>query len=199
MEKFELVSRAYDANAFTTDDTAAGYINPTYWDGQLFDHIRANLVMLPLGQDVTARFPDNGGSTFNLTILAEPAMASAVAESVALSVAAYAPTQAQLTPSEIGLALQVSDKELRRAFYDVMSDMVRYLGYSIAKAIDEQLLDTVTSGAGNAVTANGVVSSAIASSDTLDHADVLNAMEENAADSSTTTSRWCSTRDSTAT
>lgn len=181
MEKLELVKRAYEANAFTTDDTAAGYVNPEYWDKQLFDHIRANLVMLPLGKDVTARFPKDG-DTFNLTIRAEPAMASAVAESAALSVVAHAPTQAVLTPSEYGLAYQISDKELRRAFYPVMDAMVQDIGYGISKAIDEAILDDVTSNAGNSLVANGVAATALASSDTIDHIDVLNMMEENAVD-----------------
>jgi N4-gp56 family major capsid protein len=181
MESIELIQRAYDANAFTTAATEAGYINPEYWDRAVLDHVRAKTVMLGLGQDVTSHFPGEGDA-FNVTVYAEPAAASAVAESTALSVAAFAPGTAQLAPSEIGLAMQCTDKELRRAFIPLMSKFTQDLGYSIAKAIDKQLVTNVTTGAGNSIVANGVASSSIASSDTLDHTDVLNAMKENAID-----------------
>lgn len=181
MDSVEIISRAYDANAFISTATAAGYINPEYWDRSVIDHVRTKTVMLPLGNDVTSHFPGDGDA-FNITIYAEPATASTVAESANLSVAAFAPTTATLTPSEIGLAMQVTDKELRRAFIPLMQKFATDLGYGIAKAIDAQVVATVIAGAGNAVVANGVVSSAVASSDTIDHADILNAMEANAVD-----------------
>jgi N4-gp56 family major capsid protein len=180
-KQVELIQRAIDANGFLASDTEAGYINPEYWDRQVLDHIRVKTVMLPLGQDITARMPSDG-DTFNITILAEPATASTVAETDSLSVAAFAPTQAQLTPTELGLAMQVTDKELRRAFMPLMEQFSRDLGYGIAKAVDKQVVATVTAGAGNSVTANAVVSSDITTTDTIDHLDVLAAMEANAVD-----------------
>lgn len=180
-EQVKLIERAIDANGFLSTDTEAGYINPEYWDRQVLDHVRVKTVMLPLGRDVTANFPSDGDA-FNITILAEPATASAVAETANLSVAAFAPTTAQLVPTEIGLAMQTTDKELRRAFMPLMEQFSRDLGYSIAKAIDARVVATVTSGAGNAIVANNVASSAVASSDTIDHVDILNAMEANAID-----------------
>lgn len=180
-ETVELIQRAYDANAFISTATAAGYINPEYWDKQVLDHVRVKTVMLPLGRDVTSHFPGDGDA-FNITILAEPAMASTVLESANLAVAAFAPTTAVLTPTEIGLAMQVTDKELRRAFLPLMETFAQNLGYGIAKAIDAQVAATVIGGAGNAVVANGVVASAIASTDTLDAYDILNAMKLNAVD-----------------
>lgn len=177
----ELIQRAYDANAFTTSSTEAAYINPEHWDRQVLDHVRVSTVMLPLGRDVTSHFPGDGDA-FNITIFAEPATASTVAESANLSVAAFAPATAQLVPTEIGLAMQVTDKQLRRAFIPLMEQMTRDLGYGIAKAIDARVVATVIAGAGNSIVANSVASSAIASSDTIDHIDVLNAMEANAID-----------------
>jgi N4-gp56 family major capsid protein len=181
MEKIELISRAIDANGFLSTDTEAGYINPEYWDRSTLDHVRENAVMLRLGQDVTSHFPGDGDA-FNITIYAEPAMASTVVETDNLAVAAFAPATAVLTPVEIGLAMQVTDKQLRRAFIPTMEKFSRDLGYGIAKALDRRVVATVQAGAGNVLTANGVVSSAIASSDTLDHLDILGAMELNAVD-----------------
>lgn len=177
----ELIQRAFDSNAFLTSQTEAGYVNPEYWDTQMMDHVRTKLVVLPLGRDVTSRFPGDG-DTFNLTILSEPAMASSVAETASVSIVQFAPTQAILSPSEHGIAYEVSDKEMRRAFFPVMEQFTRDLGYGIAKQVDKLCVTEITTSAGNSVVANGVASSAIASSDTLDHIDVINAMKANAID-----------------
>lgn len=176
----ELIKRAYDANAFTTAQTPAGYVNPEYWDKQVLDHVRDNLVMLQLGVDKSSQLVD--GDTLNVTIRSQPTVAAATAESAAATVVAFAPTQAIITPSEYTSAYQITDKEMRRAFFDVMQTMVQDVGSAIADALDQATYTAVVAGAGNAVVANGVASSAIASSDKLDHTDVANAMAQNAND-----------------
>lgn len=176
----ELIKRAYDSNAFTTAKTAAGYINPEYWDKQVMDHVRDNLVMLQLGVDKSSQLVD--GDTLNVTIRAQPTVAAATAESAAATVVAFAPTQATISPSEYTSAYQITDKEMRRAFFDVMSTMVQDVGSAIADALDQATYTAVVAGAGNAIVADGVASSAITSTNTLGHDDIANAMAENATD-----------------
>lgn len=182
MNHVELIERALDSNAFDTSETAAGYVNPEFWDTQLFDHVRSNLIALPLGLDVTSRFNARGGDTFNHTILSEPATASSVAETASVSIVSFAPTQVQLTPTEYGVAYQITDKEMRRAFFDVMSQMTQDIGYGLAKEADRLAMKEITDNAGNSVVANGVAESALASSDTLDYDSIVDAMVENAKD-----------------
>lgn len=182
MKHTELIQRALDSNAFKSSDTAAGYINPEFWDTNLFDHVRSNLIALPLGLDVTSRFEARGGDTYNLTVLAEPARASSVAETASVSIVSYAPTQVVLSPTEYGIAYEVTDKELRRAFFDVMEDMTRNVGYGLALEADRLAMSQLTNSAGNSIVANGVAESALASSDTLDYNDIVNAMTANAVD-----------------
>lgn len=186
MNKYELVQRAFDSNSFDglNNATTTGYVNPDYWDKQLFDHVRANLVVLPLGVDVTSRFPKDG-DTFNHTVLGEPASASSVAETASVSIVAFSPTQVQLSPTEYGIAYQTSDKELRRAFFDVLSEFTRALGYGLALKADSLAVSQLTNSAGNSIVANGVDATAVTTSDTLDHTDIVDAMEENAVDKHT--------------
>lgn len=180
MNTLELVKRAYDANAFTTGQTEAGYVNPEYWDRAVMDHVRANLVALQFGVDKSSQLVD--GDALNVTVLGEPTSAATTAESDAASVDAWQPTTVVLTPTESTKAHQLTDKEARRAFLDVMGSMVESIGYGLAKKADSDTISELQTNAGNAVVANGVASSAVASSDTIDHDDVINAMEANAID-----------------
>jgi len=178
---YEVIKNAYDSNAFTTAQTAAGYVNPEYWEKALFESVKTNMVMLPFGVDKSA-LVQGDGDTFNFTLLAEPTVAAAVAESAAVTIAAFAPTTVILSPTEHGIAYQLTDKEGRRAFFDIMSQMVKDIGYGLALQADALCISQCQNSAGNSVTGNGVVASSIASSDTIDHLDVLNAMYENEVD-----------------
>lgn len=180
METLELIKRAYAANTFETSQTEAGYVNPEYWDRAVLDHVRTNTVALQFGRDRSSLMGD--GDAYNITVLSEPASASSVAESASVAVVEWAPTTAVLTPTEYGIAYSITDKEMRRAFLEVMNQMVQDLGYGLGKKADALVISELQTSAGNTVVANGVVSSDVASSDTLDHIDVINAMEANEVD-----------------
>lgn len=181
MNTLELVKRAYDANAFTTGQTEAGYVNPEYWDRAVMDHVRANLVALQFGVDKSSQLVD--GDALNVTVLGEPTSAATTAESDAAAISAWQPTTVVLTPSESTKAHQLTDKEARRAFLDVMGSMVESIGYALAKKADADTISELQTNAGNAVFANAKAASTdLASSDTLDHDDIINAMELNAID-----------------
>lgn len=167
---------AIGSNGFTTDDTTAGYVNPTYWNRQLLDFLQRNLVIADkarvyddiLGQD---------GSSFKVTIDAAPTAAAAVAESVDVTVSAFETmSQVTFTPSEYAKAYQLSDKEARRSFIDAMGNMTRKIGYAMALARDTAAVTLLTASAGNAVLVNGkAATSLLASSDTLDYNTIVNA------------------------
>lgn len=170
----ELIKNAIGANGFVSTDTAAGYINPTYWNRQVLNFVEQNMVVAQfakvyddiLGQD---------GASFNVTIGATPTAAAAVAESDDVTVSTYSKTQVTFTPSEYAKAYQISDKEARRAFFDVAQDMAFHIGYALALARDDAAITLIAGNAGNAATANGVAASAITTSDTLEYEDVVSA------------------------
>ena len=174
MDVRDFISKAYDANAFTTVQTSAGYINPEIWNKEVLRHVEANLVVAPLGKQYTDLL-NKPGDTLNITIGVEPAAAAAVAESASVSITAYQKTQIVFTPSEYGAAYQLTNKEKDRAFINVMQDMTAQLGYQLALAKDTLLVALLQASAGNSVVANSVVASALASSDTLDYDDIVNA------------------------
>jgi N4-gp56 family major capsid protein len=177
MDTRDFVQKAYDSNAFTTGATSAGYINPEIWDKQLLEHVKANLVLANLGKMYDMR-GGAMGDTLNITIGVEPSAAAAVAESASVAVDAFAKTQVVFSPSERGKAYQLTNKEKDRTFIDLMSDMMAQLGYSLALKVDSDLVTLLQGSAGNAVVAEGVASSAIASSNTIDIDDIINGKKE---------------------
>lgn len=177
MDFKEFVMNAIDSSGFQSTATAAGYINPELWNKQVLAHIEDTIIVSSYAK-VYDDLLGSAGDSLNVTINSAPAAAAAVDESADVTIAAYAVTTVQFVPTEYAFAYAISDKEARRAFYDVASDMARKIGYALALERDTLALSTITSGAGNAVVANGVVATAIASSDTLDWDDVVNARVE---------------------
>lgn len=174
MNKQELVLNAIDSDGLKSTATTAGYINPEIWNRQVLTFLEEQLVVANKAK-VFDDILGAPGDTLNVTIDSTPTAAAAVAESADVSVTAYATTQVVFTPTEYAYRYQLSDKEARRAFYDVQSSMVRKIGYALALLRDDTAVSLLQTSAGNAVVANGVASSAIASTDTIDYSDVVNA------------------------
>ena len=177
MEAKEFIAKAYDNNAFTTAKTSAGYINPEIWNKEVLDHVKANLVVAPLGKSYNDLL-DKPGDTLNITVGTEPAAAAAVAESDAVSITDFAKTQVVFSPTEYGAAYQLTNKEKSRSFINLMQDMTAQLGYQLALKKDSVCVSLLQSSAGNTVVANGVASTDIASSDTIDYDDIVNGKKE---------------------
>jgi len=176
MDFKEFVLNAIDSsNGFMSDATSAGYINPAVWNTQVLRHVEDTIVVSRYAK-VYNDILGTPGSTLNITLTSAPLGASAVAESADVTIKAYVTTQVIFTPTEYADAYALSDKEARRSFYSVADDMAKKLGYSLALAREVEALAVVTSDAGNAVVANGVTASDIASSDTIDWDDIVNAM-----------------------
>lgn len=177
MDARDFVQKAYNSNAFTTSQTSAGYINPEIWNKEILAHLNTNLVVAPLGKQYTDLL-NKPGDTLNITIGVEPAAAAAVAESAGVTISAYSKTQVIFTPTEYGAAYQLTNKEKSRPFYNIMQDMISELGYKLALKKDGVAVALLQASAGNSVVVNGVASSAIASSDVMNHAAVVNSKVE---------------------
>ena len=172
MDARDFIQKAYDSNAFTTVTTTAGFVNPIIWEKELLVHVKANLVMANLVKNYDMRGGDMG-KQLNITVGVEPTAAAAVAESVAVAVQAYEKTQVTFTPSERGTAYQMTNKQRDRTFIPLMQDMIAQLGYALAKRVDTDIVTAAQAATTNTVVANGVASTAIASSDTLDYSDIV--------------------------
>jgi HK97 family phage major capsid protein len=171
--KQEMIKRAYDGNALTSLAAAGTVINPNIWDTQIRDFLEAKLVVQPLCEVFDFRSP---GVDYKVTIDETPAVASAVSEASNLTVVAFATRNVTFTPSEVGVAYQVTQKELNRAFFNVMDRMTKKIGYSLALARDTDAISTAQTAASNTVIANGVAAvSSLASTDTLGYEEVIEA------------------------
>lgn len=176
MDSSEYIQKAFDANAFITSTTTAGYVNPEIWEKELLVYEKANLVVANLG-----KFYDRtnvAGDTFNVSVGVTPTAAADVAETTAVSVDAYTKTQVVFTPTERGKAYEVSNKELDRTFIPVMQEMSEELGYGLALKKDSLAISTVTAGAGNAVIVNDGTAGALTTNDTLDYATIIKGRAE---------------------
>jgi N4-gp56 family major capsid protein len=177
MDYKELVMNAIDSNGFQSTATAAGYINPELWNNQVLRHIEDTIIVAKYAK-VYNDILGAPGDTLNITINGAPAAAAAVDESADVSIAVYATTQVVFSPTEYAFAYALSDKEARRAFYDVASDMASKIGYALALQRDTLAVALLQASAGNAVVSDGVVASNLASSNTLDWDDIVNARTE---------------------
>lgn len=173
MDTREIINHAFDGNAFLTSETSAGYVNPELWEKETLGYLKGNLVLEKLGKVYDRT--NVAGDTFNVTVGVAPSTAVAVAETVAVTYQDFTKTQVVFSPSEGASGMQVSQKELDRAFIPVMNEMVEQLGYAMAIMIDTDIYTTVVAGASGAVVANGVAESALASTDTLGYSDLVNA------------------------
>lgn len=172
----DIIMNAIDSSAFMgtgASTTYAGYVNPTYWDRQLLTFLEANLVVAQMAK-VYDTLLGQDGATLNVQIDVAPTAAAAVAESADVTISAITYSQVTFTPTEYAKGYAISDKEARRAFIDVMSNMTKKIGYALALERDTLAVSLLQTSAGNIINANSVVTSAIASSDTLTYNDVIN-------------------------
>lgn len=177
MSSEEIIQRAINANGFMTSAASAAYINPEVWNKEVLRFQENQLVIAKLGK-VYKDLQANKGDTLNISVDAEPSVASALVESDDVGITALSFTQIQFTPTEYGKAYELHDKERNRTFVDLMSNVTMKLGYALAKKKESLVVSTITDGAGNSVVANGVVASAIIASDLLDETAILNARAE---------------------
>lgn len=177
MDRDLIVKNAITSGGFQSTANYAGYINPTLWNKTVLQFLEQVLVVADKAKVYTDLL--NGeGATLNVTVRTTPITAAAVAESADVTISAYDGGQVVFTPTEYAAAFQLSDKQARRAFYDVQMDMAREIGYALAELRDDTAITLLQGGAGNSVVANNVVASDLASSDTLDFDDIVKAMTE---------------------
>jgi len=171
MDTREFAIHAFDANAFITSDTSAGHVNPELWEKETLGYLKDNLILEKLGKVYNRT--NVAGDTFNVTVGVAPVAASAVAETAAVSYQDFTKTQVVFSPSEGATGMQVSQKELDRAFIPVMNEMVEQLGYALALMIDADIYSTVVAGASGNIFVGGGTS--VASTDTLDYSTLVSA------------------------
>jgi len=173
MDKQAFIKRAIDSNAFVSTNTYATAVNPKVWDTDLRAYQEKNIVYTNHTTMFDFRMP---GRDYTVTIDAAPTAAAEVAETAAVTIQPLTNRQVTFTPTEYGSAMQTTRKELARAFFPVMENMVKKLGYALALKKDSLGVSTAQSGATTALVVNNVASTAIASSDTLSLSDFTKAV-----------------------
>ena len=174
---YEVIDRAIASNGWISSTTSAGYVQPEQWNKDVLLFKQSQLVVAKMGREYKDLMKQKG-DTLNVTVDAEPTNASALTETVDVPIDELTFTQVVFTPTEYGAAYQVHDKASRRTFMDMMGNITTKLGYRLALKMEKLVIAALHAGAGNAVVANGVDASAIASSDAIDELDILGARAE---------------------
>jgi len=181
MQKKEFIKRALDVtNAFLTSDSNADDVNPNIWQFRLRYYEEKNLIFTPLAEQIDFRSP---GQDYTVTIDEAPSIAAALVETTNISIQAITNRQVTFEPTEYGVAMQTTRKESVRAFFNVIDNMTKKLGYSLALKKDALAVAAVQDGAGNSVLVNDASATTdLASTDTLDYASITKAIKLNEED-----------------
>lgn len=172
----KIVTKALDANAFTTSSTGAGYVNPEVWQKAVMEHEKANLVVAQLGRKIND-LKGAPGDSFHVNIQQE-ITAEALTEGTAATVQAINYRQVTYTPSEYGVMVQITHKEKIRSINDLFQEKTKAMGYALAKKKDSVAIAALIAGASSTVTANGTAVASMTSADTMDNEDIANARTE---------------------
>lgn len=154
-----------ESTTFQATDTAAGYIIPEVWSRRIEEFEKAALVMAQAGV-MNTELLSAPGDVVNIAKDTE-LTAAALTESVKATVAAISYEQVTVTPSEYGVAVSITRKNMERAFNNVMEDQSRIMGYALAKQKDT-VIAGVLQAASTQLVADNVAESALASSNTFD-------------------------------
>lgn len=172
----EIVTQAISSSGFTTDDAAADRVNPEIWDRQLRRFVQTDFDLQSRAELETGLL-DQAGDTYNVTIDKVPNAASAVAETDDVTIQETDNRQVTYSPTEYGTAFQVHDREIRKAFFDVMANFSQKVGYSLRLNRERTAVDTVQNGATHKYFTSGSANTDIASSDTLAYEDLVDAVK----------------------
>lgn len=170
--KKELIKRAIDGNAFISTDAEAVKVNPNIWEARVHAYEEANLIVTAQAEQFDFR---SAGRDFTVTIDDTPSAAAELTETTDVTISTITVRQVTFTPTEYGAAYQLSDKEARRAFFNVMDNMSKKLAYKLALKKDTLAVSTLQDNAGNSVVVNDVVATDLASTDTMDYASITKA------------------------
>lgn len=164
MNTKEFIKRSIDANALTTDSATGTAINPKVWDTMLRNYVEQNIIFVNHVETFDFRQP---GRDYTVTIDGAPTAAADVAETAAVAIQPITVRQVTFVPTERGTAMQTTRKELARAFYNVMENMTKKLGYALALKKDSLGVSVAYADATTKSTVGGVASTALAATDVL--------------------------------
>jgi len=174
--KKELLKRSLDtSNGFIySESSEAQSVSRSVWDMRLREYEEANLVVTPLAGVYDFR---KDGKDYTIFVDEASSAATALVETTDVTISAISTRSVTFTPTEYGAAYQLTRKAAVRAFFNVADNMVKKLGYSLALKKDALAVAACRTGASNSVIANDVVSTAIASTDTLNYAALTKARQ----------------------
>ena len=174
--KKEFLIRALDANAFDAAGTEGQAVNPNIWDTRLREYQEEALVVSPLAQTFDLTGP---GADLKVTIDEVPsAAAAALTEGNDVAVTAITTRNVTFTPSQYAARYQISQKEYVRAFFNVMENATKKLGYQLALSRDTRSIAVLEAGASTSIVPATAVTASrdagdLTSADTIGYDEII--------------------------
>lgn len=158
---------ANDANIFKNSLAAAQYVTPKEWSNAIEQVAREKNIMRGLDGSILVlnRIGTPGNSVYIQKNVALTAADVVDGNSVAISPLSF--TQVEVTASQIGVATQVTLKQLRDQLSTVRDDIINNLGLAIAEAEEKRIFNELYITSSPAIYANNTDSATITSSDTF--------------------------------
>lgn len=158
---------ANDANIFKNSLTAAQYVTPKEWSNAIEQVAREKNIMRGLTGSIIImnRIGTPGNSVYIQKNVALSASDITDGDSVGVSPISF--TQVEVTASQIGVATQITLKQLRDQLSTVREDIINNLGLAIAEKEEQRIFNELYNTSKPAIYANNTDSSSITASDTF--------------------------------
>ena len=158
---------ANDTNIFKNSLTSAGYVTPKEWSNAIEQVAREKNIMRSLTGSIIIK-DRIGTSGNNLFIQKNVALsASDVTDGDSVPISALSFTQVEVVASQIGVATQITLKQLRDQLSTVREDVINNLGLAIAEKEENRIFTELYNTSSSVIYANGKDDTNIAVDDTF--------------------------------
>jgi len=158
---------ANDANIFKNSLTAAGYVTPSEWSKQIEQVAREKSIMRNMNESLVVY--NRIGTPGNTEYIQKNAAlsAAAVTDGNSIGISALSFTQISVSAAQIGVATQITLKQLRDQLTTVRADVISNLGTALAEKEEIDILTELYTTTSADVYSNGKTAVNITAADTF--------------------------------
>ena len=136
--------QGFQAEGFTTGSPGASDINPEIWDEELQRYAEQSTSISGRAKEYTTIL-NTPGSTHRVNLDEAPTGAEELTEGTATPISELFYDSVVFEPTEYGKAYQITRKQARRSFFDLMPNAVQKIGYSLSINREQVAIDLAIS------------------------------------------------------
>lgn len=139
--------QGFQTEGFTTGSPGASDINPEIWDEELQRYAEQSTSISGRAKEYTTIL-NSPGSSHRVNLDEAPTAATQLTEGTPTPISELFYSSVVFEPDEYGKAYQITRKQMRRSFFDLMPNAVEKIGYSLAINREQVAIDLAISEAG---------------------------------------------------